>query len=82
MFFTDTPSGGDSFIVCPHLTEATIKLANGKTFTMIAENLSAENKYVKSVRFNDKEITDYKITYAQLMDGGVLKFEMTDKVTE
>lgn len=81
-FYPVNPASGEYVIGSPQLPEATIKLANGKTFTMIAENLSAENKYVKSVRFNDKEITDYKITYAQLMDGGVLKFEMTDKVIE
>ena len=81
-FYPVNPASGEYVIGSPQLPEATIKLANGKTFTMIAENLSAENKYVKSVWFNDKEITDYKITYAQLMDGGVLKFEMTDKVTE
>ncbi|WP_291588927.1 GH92 family glycosyl hydrolase [Bacteroides sp.] len=81
-FYPVNPASGEYVIGSPQLPEATIQLANGKTFTMIAENLSAENKYVKSVRFNDKEITDYKITYAQLMDGGVLKFEMTDKVTE
>ncbi len=81
-FYPVNPASGEYVIGSPQLPEATIKLANGKTFTMIAENLSAENKYVKSVWLNDKEITDYKITYAQLMDGGVLKFEMTDKVTE
>ena len=81
-FYPVNPASGEYVIGSPQLPEATIKLANGKTFTMIAENLSAENKYVKSVWFNDKEITDYKITYAQLMDGGLLKFEMTDKVTE
>ncbi|MCD8228142.1 MAG: GH92 family glycosyl hydrolase [Bacteroides ovatus] len=81
-FYPVNPVSGEYVIGSPQLPEATIRLANGKTFTMMAENLSAENKYVKTVWLNDQEITDYKITYSQLMEGGILKFEMTDKVIE
>ena len=81
-FYPVNPVAGEYVIGSPQLPGATIKLANGRTFTMVAENWSKENKYVKSVWLNDKEITDYKITYSQLMDGGVLKFEMTDKAVK
>ena len=42
-FYPVNPASGEYVIGSPQLPEATIKLANGKTFTMIAENLSAEN---------------------------------------
>ena len=47
-----------------------------KTLTIIARNLSAENKYVKSVTLNGKPITDWKIRHADIMNGGELVFEM------
>ena len=49
-----------------------------KTLTIIAKNLSKENKYVKSVVFNGKPL-DKTIEHADLMAGGELVFEMTAK---
>ena len=49
-----------------------------KTLTIIARNLSCENKYVKSVTFNGKTL-DKTIEHADLMAGGELVFEMTAK---
>ena len=49
-----------------------------KTLTIVANNLSAENKYVKSVTFNGKPL-DKTIEHADLMAGGELVFEMTAK---
>ena len=45
-------------------------------FTIIARNLSKENKYVKSVTLNGKPVTDWKIRHADIMSGGELVFEM------
>ena len=55
-----------------------MNLAGGKTLTIIAKNLSVENKYVKSVAFNGKPL-DKTIEHADLMAGGELVFEMTAK---
>jgi len=49
-----------------------------KTLTIIARNLSRENKYVKSVTLNGKPITDWKIRHSDIMAGGELVFEMTN----
>ena len=49
---------------------------DSNTFTIIAKNLSKENKYVKSVTLNGKPITDWKIRHADIMSGGELVFEM------
>ena len=46
------------------------------TFTIIARDLSKENKYVKSVTLNGKPVTDWKIRHADIMSGGELVFEM------
>ncbi|MBR5548646.1 MAG: GH92 family glycosyl hydrolase [Kiritimatiellae bacterium] len=47
-----------------------------KTLTIIARNLSRENKYVKSVTLNGKPITGWKIRHSDIMAGGELVFEM------
>ena len=49
-----------------------------KTLTIIARNLSRENKYVKSVTLNGKPITDWKLRHSDIMRGGELVFEMTN----
>ena len=50
--------------------------SNSNYFTVIARNLSRENKYVKSVTLNGKPVTDWKIRHADIMSGGELVFEM------
>ena len=53
-----------------------IESCEGKTFTMIAKNLSKENKYVKAVTLNGKPIVDWKMRHTDILKGGELVFEM------
>jgi putative alpha-1,2-mannosidase len=46
-------------------------------FTIIAKNLSKENKYVKSVTLNGKPLDVTILRHADIMRGGELVFEMT-----
>ena len=78
-FYPVNPVSGDYIIGAPQLPEITIKLASGKQFTIIAENLSEKNKYVESITLNDTEVSDFIINYDQIMNGGTLVFEMTSK---
>ncbi len=83
-FYPFNPCGGEYIIGAPQVPKAELKIrgqgsgASGqcKTFTVIARNLSRENKYVKSVTLNGKPITDWKIRHADIMSGGELVFEM------
>ena len=54
---------------------------NGKTFTVIAKNLSGKNKYVKSVTLNGVPLDGFTIRHEDILNGGELVFEMTDGVT-
>ena len=47
-------------------------------FTVVANGLSAKNKYVKSVTLNGKPIADFVIRHEDIMRGGELVFEMCD----
>ena len=75
-FYPFNPCGGTYVIGAPQIPKATVILAGGKTLTVVANNLSVENKYVKSVTFNGKPL-DKTIEHADLMSGGELVFEMT-----
>ena len=62
----------------PLFKEAKINLENGKTFTIRAQNVSATNIYIKSVKLNGKNLKQTFFAHEDLMKGGTLEFEMTD----
>ena len=53
-----------------------LNLTNGKTFTVIAEGISEENKYVESITFNGQPYTKNYIAHEDVMNGGTLVFKM------
>ncbi len=78
-FYPVNPVSLEYVIGAPQIPRAQIKLKNGKVFTMIAHDLSKENKYVESVKLNGRQIRDHKISYDDIMRGGTLEFVMTNK---
>ena len=75
-FYPLDPCGGEYVLGAPQVPQATIRLTNGKTFSMKAKNLSLENKYVKSVTLNGNPIVDGKINHLDIMKGGDIEFHM------
>ena len=70
-------SGSGEFLVgAPSFKKATINLFNGKVLTVSAENLTKNSRYVDSVTFNGKEVLNYKINVADIINGGNLNFIM------
>ena len=63
----------------PLFEKVTMHLPNGKTFTIIAKNVSKDNKYIQSVKLNGKEYTKWSLSHQELLSGGELVFEMTNK---
>ena len=59
-------------ITSPIFEKTTIKLENGKTFTVLAEGASKTKKYIQKAYLNGKEITSPFIIHQQIMDGGTL----------
>ncbi len=66
----------------PLFPEVTIHLPGGKTFRVVAENNSAENKYIASATLNGVTLDQPYFTHQQLMEGGELKFVMTNQPTK
>jgi putative alpha-1,2-mannosidase len=59
--------------------KATIALENGKKLIIKAINNSATNKYVASVSLNGKVLKTPFFKHSQIVNGGELVFNMTDK---
>lgn len=72
------PGSDDLALTTPIFPKATIKLGNGKTLTITANN-PGKNRYIKSVTLNGREIDSNFISYAELMKGGELKFELCSR---
>lgn len=77
-FYPVDPAGGEYVLGAPQIPSITLKLPGGKTFTSRALGLSPIHKYVKSVTLNGMPLEGFKLTYNDIMQGGVLEFEMTD----
>ncbi len=60
----------------PVFPKATIRLENGKTFTVYAPGNSPSNVYIQAAKLNGKPYTKNYITYADIMNGGVLELDM------
>ena len=75
-FYQVNPSNGVLVFGSPKFPKMEIRLPEGKTFTVIAENNSEENIYIQSVTLNGKPYTKTYITYEDVMRGGNLTFSM------
>ncbi|TGY56031.1 GH92 family glycosyl hydrolase [Parabacteroides distasonis] len=75
-FYSVCPGSNQFILTTPLFDKATVKLGNGKTLTVTA-NQPEKNKYITSVSLNGKEIKHCYITYDQLMQGGTLDFTLS-----
>ena len=72
--------GTDQYVLgAPYMPYQALKLANGRTFKILAKGVSDKHRYVRSVRLNGKKLTRLYITHQEILAGGTLEFEMSDK---
>ena len=81
-FYPVTPGANQYIIGSPLFEKATFNLENGKSFTIEAKNQSKENKYIKSVKLNGKDYEYSYIHHQDIINGGNLVFEMTNRPTK
>ncbi len=72
------PAGGRYWFGSPLFDRAEIAVPGG-TFTIVAENNSSENKYIRRVWLNGRPYTKPWIGHEEVMAGGELRFEMDDE---
>ena len=75
-FYPVDPVSGDYVFGAPQLPKIVLHLADGKTFTVIAENLSKEHKYVDSITLNGEPYTKNTISHEDILKGGTLVYKM------
>ena len=78
-FFPVTPGIPVYNIGSPVFEHVTIKLPNGKEFTVIAKNSSSTNKYIQEASINGEALNKPWFTHDELMKGGTLKLIMGSK---
>ncbi len=73
-------AGQNLFLIgSPNIDSAEIDLFNGNKLVIDVKNNSDKNIYVESVLFNGKKLSDYKISAKELLSGGNLIFNMSER---
>ena len=75
-FYPVNPVSGQYVFGAPQLPRITLHLADGKTFTVVAENLSKEHKYIESITLNGQPYTKNYIAHEDIVKGGTLVYKM------
>jgi predicted alpha-1,2-mannosidase len=78
-FYPVAPGSNEYVIGRPFVDEATLHVANGKTFKVVADHLDASHAYVKAVTLNGRPLSRAFLRHEELMQGGELRFTMSTK---
>jgi len=78
-FYPVAPGSNEYVLGRPFVERATLNLANGKQFRVVAENLSDRNRYVSRVTLNAQPLTRSYLRHDEIMAGGELRFTMGDQ---
>ena len=78
-FYPVAPGSVEYALGSPAVNAATIRLDNGKTFTIEAKDQGPKNVYVKKVTLNGQPLNRRYITHEEIMAGGNLVFYMSEK---
>ncbi len=75
-FYQICPGTPEYIIGSPIFDKVTIHLENGKDFTVRANQVSSENKYIQSCTLNGKPYTKSWFSHDDILNGSELVFEM------
>jgi predicted alpha-1,2-mannosidase len=75
-FYPVTPGINQYVVGSPLFKKASLTLENGNTFTICADNNTAENYYIQSTRLNGRTYTNNYILFEDIQRGGELVFTM------
>ena len=78
-FYPVAPGSNEYVIGRPFVDRAVLHLPNGKTMTIVAENLSPSHAFVQAVTLNGRPLTRTFVRHEELMAGGELRFIMSSK---
>jgi len=75
-FYPVTPASDEYAIGRPFVAHATLRLSNGKTFTVSAESLDDAHPYIGQVLLNGKPLDRVFLRHGEILAGGELHFTM------
>ncbi len=78
-FYPVCPGSPVYEIGSPIFEKTTIRLGEGKEFTIVADHVSAQNKYIQSAQLNGRPLNKPWFQQSDIANGGSLILEMTDK---
>jgi predicted alpha-1,2-mannosidase len=78
-FYPVFPASSEYVFGSPLFDRATIRLPEGRSFTIETENNSDENIYIRRVELNGEDYNKLTINHQDIMNGGVLKFVMGNR---
>jgi predicted alpha-1,2-mannosidase len=78
-FYPVNPVNGMYVFGSPVVSEATLKVGEGKTFSLSVKNNTKENKYIQSVVLNGKPYGKAYILHNDLIKGGKMTIQMGPK---
>lgn len=78
------PNAGQDFyyLNTPLYPKTEITLSNGKKLTIVAENFSEKNLFIRSCKINGKVCDRSIIRHRELAEGGTLTFVLSDQPTD
>jgi len=71
-----SPASGDYQIGSPIFEKSSIKITEDKSFDIIANNASEKNIYIQSATLNGQEFNRTTIAHEEILNGGILEFDM------
>lgn len=81
-FYPVSPGSAEYQIGSPLVQRATLRLENGKTFSIEAINQGDKNVYIRKIELNGKPLNRLHITHGEIMRGGKLVFQMSSTPTK
>ena len=76
-FYPMAPGSDQYELGSPSVASATLKLENGKSFSVVAHDQADDHVYVTKVLLNGQPLTRKYILHSELMKGGKLEFFMS-----
>lgn len=81
-FYPVAPATDQYIIGAPLFKNVTVNLENGNKIVIKASDNSRENRYIQSIRMNNRKYDNLYFNYWDLIDGAKIDFSMTDKPIE
>lgn len=75
-FYPVCPGSPVYEIGSPIFAKTTIRMGNGREFTIVADHVSAQNKYIQSARLNGQPLDKPWFRHSDIANGGTLTLEM------